>query len=383
MNNQQSAVPLFLLASMLLTGCPGGDGSGSNIFLGGNAPNVLYTANLGSNDVSAYQIDTTTGELISVAGSPFLASTNPSAIAVSSNGSFAYVANSGTSNISAYTINSTTGVLSAATGSPFAAGTAPRAVTVSPNNSFVYVANSGSNNISAYTIDPTTGALTVVAGSPFPAGTNPRAVSVSPNNSFVYVANSGSNNISAYTIDPTTGALTIVAGSPFAAGTSPLGVAVSPNGSFVYVVNQGSNDVSVYTVDPGTGALTALTGTTGNPFPAGTAPVGLTITSNGSFVYVANADSGNVSAYAVNSGTGALTPLAGALGNPYPAATTPAGITIAPNGAFLYVANAGSNNVSSYSVNAGTGALTALAGGIGNPFAAGTAPSGIAAPGRP
>lgn len=195
-----------------------------------------------------------------------------------------------------------------------------------------YVANNGSNNVSGYMINLATGALVAATDLPFAAGTNPTAVAVSPNGAFAFVANSGSSNVSAYTINATTGALTAVAGGAVAAGTTPTAAAVSTNSSFLYVVNQGSNNVSAYAIDAGTGVLTALAGGTGNPFAAGTTPVGIAIT---------------------------------------------------PNGAFVNVANSGSNNVSAYSVNIGTGALTALAGGIGNPFAAGTSPSGVATPGRP
>lgn len=249
-------------------------------------------------------------------------------------------------------------------------------------STIVYVANQGSNDVSAYTINATTGALTAVAGGAVAAGATPNAVAVSPNGAFAYVANGGSNNVSAYTINATTGALTSV-GAAVAAGTTPSAVTVSPNSSYLFVANQGSNDVSVYTINSGTGALTALAGGTGNPFATGTTPVGVTITPNGAFVYVANSGSNNVWAYTVNVGTGALTALAGGVGNPFVAGTTPSGITITPNASFVYVANGGSNNVSAYTLDSGTGALTALAGGTGNPFAAGTTPSGVATPGRP
>jgi 6-phosphogluconolactonase (cycloisomerase 2 family) len=55
-------------------------------------------------------------------------------------------------------------------------------------------------------------------------------------------------------------------------------------------------------------------------------------------------------------------------------------VTVSPNGSFLYVANGGSNNVSAFTINSSTGVLAAVA---GSPFSAGTTPSGIATPGRP
>jgi DNA-binding beta-propeller fold protein YncE len=52
-------------------------------------------------------------------------------------------------------------------------------------------------------------------------------------------------------------------------------VAVDPSGTFAYVANNGSNNVSGYRIDPRTGALTAITGA---PFPAEVEPFSLAIT---------------------------------------------------------------------------------------------------------
>jgi DNA-binding beta-propeller fold protein YncE len=97
---------------------------------------------------------------------------------------YAYVTNynsanlSASSNVSAYTVDSSTGALTAVSGSPFAAGTGPYSVTVDPSGKFTYAVNYFSNNVSAYTIDSSTGALTVVSGSPFAAGLQPTSVAI-------------------------------------------------------------------------------------------------------------------------------------------------------------------------------------------------------------
>jgi len=54
--------------------------------------------------------------------------------------------------------------------------------------------------------------------------------------------------------------------STVGAGTFPLSVVIDPAGTFAYVANQNSNDVSVYSIDATTGALAAVSG---SPFPAG------------------------------------------------------------------------------------------------------------------
>ena len=310
-------------------------------------------------------------------------------------GGFAYVANCGSGvfcggigpgNVSAYTINGTTGALTEIDGSPFPAGTNPRSVAVDPTGQFAYVANFHylSNNVSAYSIDGSTGALTPVAGSPFPAGTNPISVTVDPTGQFAYVANcgftcftggGGMGNVSGYTIDGTTGALVPVLGSPFPAGTNPRSVAVDPTGQFAYVANFGSfefeGDVSAYTINGTTGALTRVAG---SPFPAGMDPISVTVDPTGQFTYVASYNfgaPGNVSAYTINGTTGALTEVAG---SPFPAGTSPGSVTVDPTGQFAYVANSNSNNVSAYSIDGTTGALAEI---DGSPFPAGSGPNSV------
>ena len=78
--------------------------------------------------------------------------------------------------------------------------------------------------------------------------------------------------------------------------------------------------------------------------------------------------SSNVSAYTINATTGALTPVPG---SPFEAGLRPFSVVVDPTGKFAYVANYGSNNVSAYTINAATGALTPVP---GSPFAAGSFP---------
>jgi 6-phosphogluconolactonase len=292
-----------------------------------------------SSSVSAYTINGTTGALSPVPGSPFAAGTNPLSVAVDPSGQFAYVVNQcgdvlcSVGSVSAYTIDGTTGALSPAPGSPFAAGMVPFSVAVDPSGKFAYVANECGDvlcsvgNVSAYTINGTTGALSPVPGSPFAAGRAPFSVAVDPSGKFAYVANECGDvlcsvgNVSAYTINGTTGALSPVTGSPFAAGRFPRSVAVDPSGKFAYVANECgdafcsvSGNVSAFTIDGTTGALSPVTG---SPFAAGRFPVSAAVDPSGKFAYVANqcgvtcTVDGNVSAYTIDSTTGALSPVTG------------------------------------------------------------------------
>ncbi len=352
---------------------------------GQKKPKFAYVANDVSSNVSAYTINSTTGALSPVAGSPFAAGTGPVSVAVDPSGKFAYVANESSANVSAYTINSTTGALSPVTGSPFAAGSFPFSVAVDPTGKFAYVANACgvtctvSGNVSAYTIDSTTGALSPVPGSPFAAGSTPIAVAVDPSGKFAYVANANSTNVSAYTINNTTGALSPVPGSPFAAGAAPRSVAVDPSGKFVYVAVNGPSNVSAYTIDSTTGALSPVPG---SPFAAGSFPISVAVDPSGKFAYVVDFF-GGVSAYTINSTTGALSPVPG---SPFAAGSGPRSVAVDPSGKFAYVTNQCGNvfcsvsgSVSAYTIDSTTGALSPVP---GSPFAAGTFPLSVAIAGQ-
>ena len=296
----------------------------------------VYAANTGSNDVSAYTIDPRTGALTPIAGSPFpvgseslFAGSEPLSVAVDPSGRFTYVTNS-TGGVSGFMIDSSTGALTAIAGSPFPSGLFPASVAVDPSGKFAYVADqfSAPNNISAYAIDPSTGVLSPVAGSPFPAQPGfpePVSVAVVPSGRFAYVVNTGSFTVSAFTIEPSTGALTAVAGSPVRTGFVPAAVAVHPSGKFAYVANEGSgDDVSAYTIDPRTGALTAIAGSP-FPAPADSIPISVAVDPSGKFAYVANFNGASVSVYAIDPRTGALTTIAG---SPFPAGSAPHSVTI-------------------------------------------------------
>jgi 6-phosphogluconolactonase len=358
-------------------------------------PKFAYVANEFDFDVEAYTINSSTGALAEVAGSPFAAGNEPVSVTVDPSGRFAYAANEFGNNVSAYTINSSTGALSAVAGSPFAAEQNPVSVAVDPSGRFAYVANFFGNNVSAYIINSSTGALSAIAGSPFAAGNSPSSVTVDPSGQFAYVTNTcasssdcSTGNVSAYTINTSTGALSAVADSPFAAGNDPVSVTVDPSGRFAYVTNQCRDSpcttrhgtVSAYTINSSTGALSEVVG---SPFAAGKEPSSVAVDPSGRFAYVANQcrsfpgctrTNSNVSAYAINSSTGALREVAG---SPFAAGIQPVSVAVDPSGRFAYVTNIGGSlgNISAYTIDSSTGGLSAVA---GSPFAAGTFPVSVA-----
>jgi Lactonase, 7-bladed beta-propeller len=90
------------------------------------------------------------------------------------------------------------------------------------------------------------------------------------------------------------------------------------------------------------------------------------------FAYVANFGDNNVSGYTINPATGALTPISGSA---FAAGTNPGSVAVDPSGKFAYVVNETDNNVSGYTIDPSTGALTPITGSL---FAAGTNPFSVA-----
>jgi 6-phosphogluconolactonase (cycloisomerase 2 family) len=95
-----------------------------------NTSTFVYSANQGSNDVSAFK--TTSGALTQVAGSPYVVQPNgsvgapqPIFLTVDVSNTFLYVANFGSSTISAFGIKSSDGTLGLLTNSPFVQGISP------------------------------------------------------------------------------------------------------------------------------------------------------------------------------------------------------------------------------------------------------------------
>ena len=102
---------------------------------------------------------------------------------------------------------------------------------------------------------------------------------------FAYVANAGDGSISGFTVTAT-GGLKPVAGSPFPAGNLSFSITATPDGVFAYAPSASAGTVSAYRIDSETGALTQIVG---SPFSiTGLSAYSSAITPNGSFLYVPN-----------------------------------------------------------------------------------------------
>ncbi len=231
-----------------------------------------------------------------------------------------------------------------------------------PAGKFLFVCSLGNSSIEAFSINATTGALTPISGSPFPIqGSGPGNLSIDPSGRFLYAAST--SGITAYSLNQTNGTLSAIAGSPFTDGSTLRASIVDPAGKFLYASgNTTQITTSVFAIDSISGALTPVAG---SPFlsPINSEVFSLAVHPSGRFLYGSYPLVNGIVAWSINPSTGALTVTSAspfATGNGIPI------LLVAPDGSFLYALNGNDNTVSAFSVDANSGALTTV---NGAPFA--------------
>ena len=116
--------------------------------------------------------------------------------------------------------------------------------------------------------------------------------------------------------------------------TAGSGVLADPTGRFVLTSDNARNVVCVHSRDPETNVLTPVPG---SPFPTGgTGAERIAVDASGQFIFVANSQSNNVTAFSLNLDTGGSNPNSGF---PVCGGSQPLDVTTDGFGRFLYVAN--------------------------------------------
>lgn len=338
---------------------------------GGNAPAFAYVST--SSTLTTYSIDSSTGELTPAAGAPltFPVSTPTSGqIAIDPSGQLLYVIQA--SSVYGYTINPTTGALTAVPGSPFAMGVGPTVLAFDAAGTHLYIAGGElptefvNTTLTAYSV-ASSGALTSLASYSVLGKLSAMVTA----GRYLYVAALDADAISVYSIG-STGELSAT-GPLYGTDPGPYSIAIDPSGAVLYVANgsvttlNGSSGgyITAYTIDSSTGALTLAKGTPTPVTPNGA----VSIDPTGKFLVVPV--TGGVSVFAIDTATGEFTTIPGA---PFPDGALPATASFDPRSRSVYVVNAGADNVSEFSL-ANTGTLTPL---TGSPLAVGSTPTHMA-----
>jgi 6-phosphogluconolactonase (cycloisomerase 2 family) len=330
---------------------------------------------------SAYSVTvksqpSTPRELCTVSdGSGSVASANVSSIAISCAAvpRFMYVFDPG-NQITTYGIDASSGV-------PLALGLAvtltgaQQDLVTTPNGKFLYAlsASQGSNEVETFAVDSSHGGLTATATS-VQSGGSPGTLAINASGSLLFVVNYGDSTIKSYQIDPASGALTYTS-TLTVANHIRHRIAITPDSKYLYVLNANINTgqvtaLTAYAIDSTSGALTA-----GSSFTPSNDSWAMTVDPQGRFLYLTitpDSMSTTVQPYSINSGSGALT----AIGTGTTLSPAPVGgnfdipvngfeITADPSGQYVYVLNnnnytAANDSVVGLAVNQTTGALSQL-----------------------
>ncbi len=180
----------------------------------------------------------------------------------SSDGRFLYVANLGTDKVYCYELNTQTGKLRPLSIPSVSVqpGAGPRHFALHPNGRFAYLVEELISSVATFSRDPKTGILTLiqeaVPGLPadFTAQNTSADIHVSPDGKFVYSSQRGLNALSIFAIGPD-GKLTPAGHQPVL-GETPRNFLIDPSGAFVLVANQTSDNITVFRRDAKTGKLT-------------------------------------------------------------------------------------------------------------------------------
>jgi 6-phosphogluconolactonase (cycloisomerase 2 family) len=197
---------------------------------------------------------------------------------------------------------------------------------------------------------------------------------------FLYAAIPDANQINAYREDPNSGVLDQLTVSPITAGQGVRSLAIHPSNKFLYAANALEDDVSLFDTSS-SGALTEV----GTRQSTGTTPSLLVVDNPGQYLYVSNLASNNISSFSIDSGTGALTCVSSSTTvpcSPFPIGSGALNMKVAPSGNFLYVSVAVGVAGSTGSIEVWPLSAGALTPGTSGEFPqvvpAGTSPYGMA-----
>jgi 6-phosphogluconolactonase (cycloisomerase 2 family) len=359
----------LVLAAVGGRGLPGAGASGSPA--GGDLIGYLYV-NEGTSDRDQQDADNVVsglaahadGSLSLLSGSPWSTGGRGTAVAsliaaprIGAAGDRLFVANQGSADISVFTVGEG-GALQLVSGSPFATGAASvDGLAVTPDGRLLFAGIPTRGTIVPLAVDAA-GRLSPAAP-PFDLDTVPNGLAVTPDGRFLIAAMPLLARLAVLEIHPD-GRLTPVPGSPFRSDANTAdGLALGHGGARVYVSDAGNSglEVSLYSMLPGG----TLRRTAGSPFggPAGTGNI-LHVFPDGRTLAASLTVANLIATFALGpDGVPAPAP-----GSPFASGPGiwPTGMASDPAGSYLYVANALSGSVSAFRTLPGGGLQAAGAG---------------------
>lgn len=189
---------------------------------------------------------------------------------------------------------------------------------------------------------------------------NAHAILPDPSNRFVLHTSLGGDVVYQQKFDEKTGMLSPndPATVSIRAKAGPRHLVFTPDKKFVYLINELDASIHVFEFNALSGTLTKQAragsalpqGFSGKPWTAD-----IHVTPDGKFLYASERTSSTLAAFAIDPGSGMLTPIAN-----YPTEEQPRGFNIDPSGRYLLAVGQLSNSLTSYSIEKASGKLTKL-----------------------
>ena len=234
----------------------------------------------------------------------------PAYVSIDRAGSFAFVANYAGGTVAVFAI-SESGAQEPPT-QVVKAGKNPHSIAADVQNRRVSVPMLGEDVVLQYAFDPASGLLkpALVPRTVAPAGTGPRHIDFHPTLPVAYVVHEHSSELTAFGVGSDGSFTELVTCSTLPGGLPQPGntgsdVHVAPSGRFVYASNRGHDSIAIFELDArGLPMLIAHAPTQGST------PRNFCLIDDGALLLVANLRSDSVTTFAVDAISGALTPLA-------------------------------------------------------------------------
>jgi 6-phosphogluconolactonase len=286
------------------TGGTGSAGTVSEQMVYDPANRRLFVLNGGSFTIIAYNVNLSTGALETLPFSPIdLSPGTWNCLVVHPTGSPLIAGNGEGQRLASFTISGAGAT--AAAGSPFATTVFPFSSTFSRDGHYIYSGGNFGTDIGGFSVDAGTGIITGLAGSPFNSGALFPVAYTADSAGRLFVSNINANQVRVFTTSA--GSLSPVLNNPFVSGLTNAVHGVLHPAGFYLVADRGDNRVGVFRIT-GSGFSTLLSPVTGSPFASGGLSTSiLALNQSGSFLFAANANSRNITSYAVSGATGHLT----------------------------------------------------------------------------
>src|SRR3984957_1681285 len=275
----------------------------------------------------------------------------PTATPTAGTGALAFVTNFNDGKVSSFTRNTMTCVLKRTGQVTAGAKKGPRGVIGAPSGSFLYVANQSDDNIYEFSVNQTNGTLTPPSPPSVSNGNNtgPDQLAMNSSGSLLWVTGS-KGTVAAYSVNTSTGQIT--KNSSIGVFNPPFVIAVLPSAtvSELYVSDTVLGIIQPMSYNTTTGALAKNLPAVTSADPTAVVPAAIAIDGGGDALFTPDQGNGEVSSFSINTTTGALTPIMAVANSSV--ADVPVGIGIGTNNGVEYVftANSGGNSVSSFIV---------------------------------